>query len=55
MEGDCRVVTKRESNAEQGLLQDEIALCVFQGNRQRDKKKMKIPKIQEGTENGRKE
>lgn len=44
------MVIKRESRVKEGIPQDEVALCVFQGRRQRGREEMKIQVVKENVE-----
>lgn len=44
------MVIKRESRVKEGIPQDEVALCVFQGHGQRGREEMKIQVVKENVE-----
>lgn len=41
------MVIKRESRVKEGITQDEVALCIFQGSGQRGREEMKIQVVKE--------
>lgn len=44
------MVIKRKSKIKEGIPQDEVALCIFQGSGQRGREEMKIQVVKENVE-----